>query len=121
MAPIVKPTSSPDRQGATETQRHPMAKPLHPYIVMLVAAVLPGVGQVLNNTPVRGLTMIFFMILLGIITFHLTTPSQSFVGRYAGGFFIYSISVMDAYKWARYRWEYYRRRSGEEQKNGGTP
>ena len=29
----------------------------------------------------------------------------SIVGRYAGGFFIYAVAIMDAYRWAKVRWE----------------
>lgn len=79
---------------------------IHPYIVLAIALVLPGVGQVINNTPVRGMAMVLFMILLGWVTYYTTTPEHSFMGRYAGGLFIYAISVMDAYRWARHRWEF---------------
>jgi len=48
---------------------------------------------------------VFFTLLLGWITYHLTTPENSFLARYAGGLFVYSLSVLDAYKWARVRWE----------------
>lgn len=78
--------------------------PLHPYLVLLIAIFLPGVGQVVNNTPQRGFMFLFFILSLGWVTSHLASPEASFVGRYAGGFLIYAISVMDAYRWARYRW-----------------
>lgn len=68
------------------------------FLVLGVAIVLPGVGHVLNRTPVRGLLFVFYIILLGTITYHLTTPAHSFLGRYAGGIFVYAISVMDAYR-----------------------
>jgi hypothetical protein len=32
-------------------------------------------------------------------------PGSSFVGRFIGGIFIYGLSVIDAYKGARVRWE----------------
>lgn len=69
----------------------------HPAVVLLVAVVLPGVGHVLNRLPLRGLMFVFYMLLLGTVTYHLTGPDQSMVGRYAGGLFIYAISVFDAY------------------------
>lgn len=78
--------------------------PMHPRWVLLIAVLLPGVGQVVNNTPKRGLMFVFFMMSLAWVTLHLAPPQASFVGRYAGGFFIYAISIMDAYRWARYRW-----------------
>ncbi|ODA67505.1 hypothetical protein A7A08_01538 [Methyloligella halotolerans] len=79
--------------------------PLHPYLVMAVAIVLPGVGQLLNNQQQRALVFLFFMILLGMVTMHTASPDASFIGRYAGGLAIYSLSVLDAYRWARLRWE----------------
>lgn len=84
--------------------------PLHPYWILLAAILLPGAGHVLAGVPQRGLVMQLFMILLGLITWHLTTPHQSFVGRLAGGLFIYAISVLDAYRIARLRWLTYHSR-----------
>jgi hypothetical protein len=75
----------------------------HPMWTLAVAAIFPGVGQVVNRTPTRGLVFVFYMLLLGIVTFNLTTPEHSLVGRYSGGIFIYALSVLDAYKWASYR------------------
>jgi len=80
-------------------------KPSHPYWVLCVAVVLPGMGQVLNNSPIRGLTMVFFMLVLGVVTFQLASPEVSIIGKFAGGLFIYALSVMDAYLWAKLRWE----------------
>lgn len=74
-----------------------------PLLVLAAAIVLPGCGQVLNRMPVRGLVFVFYILLLGTITFQLTTPDHSFLGRYAGGLFVYAISVLDAYNWAARR------------------
>lgn len=81
------------------------SRPLHPYLVLLVAVVLPGVGQVLNNAPFRGLMMLLFMLVLGMVTYQMAAPGISVVGQFAGGLFVYAVSVMDAYYWARLRWE----------------
>jgi hypothetical protein len=86
----------------------PLKPPLSPWAVMAVAILLPGMGQVLNNTPTRGFFMASFMILLGLITFNLAEPHVSLVGKLAGGLFIYALSIMDAYYWARYRAERFR-------------
>ena len=83
---------------------------MHPYRVLLVAILPPGVGQVINNNPPRGLMMVFSILALGWISYHLTTPDQSWVGRYAGGLFVCAISVPDAYRWARYRSSFFARR-----------
>lgn len=77
--------------------------PLHPLIVLAVGALLPGMGQVLNNNPTRAIVFVFFMISLGIVSYHLTGPQHSFVGRHAGGLFIYAISLVDAWRIATLR------------------
>lgn len=82
----------------------PTRRCLHPYVVMGAAAILPGIGQLLNHQPTRALTFIFFILMLGAATYHLTTTGHSFAGRHAGGLFIYAVSVMDAYRFARLRW-----------------
>ncbi|WP_028920804.1 hypothetical protein [Pseudonocardia acaciae] len=74
-----------------------------PVLVLAVAVALPGMGQVLNRTPVRGLMFAFYILLLGTISYHLTGPDHSFLGRYAGGIFVYAISVLDAYRFAAVR------------------
>jgi hypothetical protein len=79
--------------------------PLTPVLVLLIAILLPGMGQVINNTPIKGLVMITFMVILGLITFNLAQVHISMLGKLAGGVFIYAISIMDAYYWAKYRTE----------------
>lgn len=80
-----------------------IAPPVSPKMVLLTAILLPGMGQVLNNSAKRGFLMVVFMIVLGYFTAQVADPNVSIVGRYAGGFFVYAISVMDAYYWAKYR------------------
>ena len=46
---------------------------------------------------------------LGVLLIAILLPG---VGRYAGGFFIFAISLMDDYRWARYRWTLFHRDSG---------
>ncbi|WP_417542022.1 hypothetical protein [Methylophaga thalassica] len=82
-----------------------LQSPVHPYLVLLIAIVLPGVGQVVNHNPMRGLTMLFFMLVLGVVTYQMAAPGISVIGQFAGGIFIYALSIMDAYMWARIRWE----------------
>ena len=101
----------PSRAGARglspEAEAGP--KPPNPYLVLAAAILLPGVGHVLAGYPQRGLTFLFFTLLLGTVTWEFTTPEQSFVGRAAGGLFVYAISITDAYKLARIRYEGWRR------------
>lgn len=89
-------------------QNKTLQQPMNPKLVLLIAILLPGMGQVINNAPKRGFFMACFVIILGLITFNLSQPNISMVGRLAGGIFIYAISIMDAYYWSRYRTELFK-------------
>ncbi|SMO89460.1 hypothetical protein [Paracoccus laeviglucosivorans] len=80
-----------------------MKTPPNPYLVLASAIVLPGSGQVWNGQPMRGLIFLFFICLLGGFTLLTAAPEVSFVGRYAGGFFVWAMAIFDAYKQARIR------------------
>lgn len=94
----------------TTINHNALQQPVSPKLVLLTAIFLPGMGQVLNNAPKRGFYMACFMIILGLITFNLAQPHISMVGKLAGGIFIYAISVLDAYYWAKYRMEIFSKR-----------
>ncbi len=78
-------------------------KPIHPNLVLILAILLPGMGQVANRQPVRGLIFVFFVILLGGFTLKTAAPEVSVVGKFAGGIFVWAMAVFDAYKTARIR------------------
>lgn len=88
-------------------------RPMHPLLVLALAVVLPGSGQVFNGEPVRGLIFLFFMFLLGGFTLVTASPTVSIVGKLAGGIFVYAIAVFDAYKKARIRYEIWRYNAGK--------
>lgn len=77
------------------------AKPPNPHLVLAVAILLPGVGQVINRQPLRGAMFLFFILLLGGFTLKTAAPDVSIVGKLAGGIFVYALSLLDAYRWAR--------------------
>jgi hypothetical protein len=79
-------------------------RPLHPYAVLAIAILLPGAGHVICGRPRRGLTLQLFMISLSFVTWQLTTPQRSLVGRLAGGLFVYAMSLPEAYRLAKIRW-----------------
>lgn len=86
-----------------------MKPPINPRLVLAVAVVLPGMGQVLNRQPVRGLIFVCFALLLGGFTLKTAAPDVSFVGKVSGGLFVWAMAVLDAYKTARIRravWEH---------------
>ena len=76
-------------------------KPPNPHLVLAIALVLPGVGQVANRQPLRGAMFLFFILLLGGFTLKTAAPDVSIVGKLSGGLFVYALSIFDAYKWAR--------------------
>ena len=80
-------------------------RPLPPALVLSVALVLPGMGQVLNNEPVRGLIFTFFILLLGTLTLVTADPSVSWFGKLSGGLFVHAMAMLDAYRCARLRQE----------------
>lgn len=78
-------------------------RPANPYVVLASAVLLVGSGQVWNRQPLRGLTFIFFMLLLGGFTLMTAAPDVSLAGKLSGGLFVYAMSNFDAYKTARLR------------------
>ena len=60
-----------------------MKAPLNPWAVLAVAILLPGMGQVLNRQPLRGLIFVFFVLLLGAFTLklsliHISEPTRPY-------------------------------------------
>ncbi len=81
---------------------------------VLLAAIFPAGGHVLQSRPQRGLMFLFFMVILGWASNHVMPETASFFGRHIGGLFVYGISVIDAYKWSRIKWETWNRaKSGD--------
>ena len=93
----VAPAAPP--AAAASTQRRWPA----PYAVLLASIVLPASGLLWLGEGKRALGYLFFMLVLGWATSMVAAPEVSFVGRHAGGFFVYALSIMDAYQIARRR------------------
>lgn len=89
----------------------PVRPPVHPYVVLALAIVLPGVGHVAAGQPQRGFGFAFFSLLLALVSWHTTTPEHSFIGRSAGGLFVWALSIPDAYRAARLKYETWRART----------
>lgn len=83
-----------------------MLKPVNPYVVLLLSIILPGAGHVAIGEARRGLAFALFVLLFSFLTYMTTTPDQSFLGRHAGGLFIWALSIPDAYRRARIRFSY---------------
>ncbi|WP_144379071.1 hypothetical protein [Mesorhizobium amorphae] len=81
-----------------------MIKRINPYLVLALAVVLPGAGHVAIREAPRGLVFAFFVLFFSVLTYMTTTPDQSFIGRHAGGLFVWALSLPDAYRRARMRY-----------------
>lgn len=79
--------------------------PRDPRLVLVVGALLPGFGHVLIGRAARGLGFALFTILLGWLTARFAAPDASIIGRHAGGFFIWALSLPDVYRAARLDFE----------------
>ncbi|MDX8514805.1 hypothetical protein [Mesorhizobium captivum] len=96
------------------------APPSNPYLVLASAIVLPGSGHVVLGLPARGLQFLFFMVILGWVTTKVAPPDASFVGGHAGGFLIYALSILDAYRIARVRYTIWAHRSRADGDRAGS-
>jgi hypothetical protein len=83
-------------------------EPWNPYVVLALAIIAPGAGHVALGQPQRGFGFAFFSLLLALVSWHTTTADHSFVGRSAAGLFVWAISIPDAYRLARMRYEMWR-------------
>lgn len=83
--------------------------PVNPYLVLALAIALPGAGHVALGLNFRGLGFAFFSLLLALLTYRISAPDVSFIGRSAAGLFVWALSIPDAYRTARVRYEVWRR------------
>jgi hypothetical protein len=99
----LRPSASADsgargvRRAQKERASGPPRKPYRVSVVTSAALLFPGSGQVLNGDAMRGVMMQFFMMFLAYITWKVTGPNISPIGRIAGGGFVYVVSVLDAH------------------------
>lgn len=90
-----------------------MNRPLNPRLVLALAILFPGAGHVAAGQTQRGLCFALFAGLFMVLSYLTTTPEHSFVGRHAGGLFVWALSITDAYRLARIRYEAVRRAVSE--------
>jgi hypothetical protein len=68
------------------------------WILVLSAAIVPGSGYVITGKSVRGLLMLMWMFIFAFITYHLTDSSIPFLVRFSGGFVVWILTVIEAWK-----------------------
>ncbi|GLK66398.1 hypothetical protein [Hansschlegelia plantiphila] len=78
-----------------------MRSPPDPRLVLLIAMALPGMGHVMIGRAARGLGFALFALVLGWLTTKFAAPDAGVIGRHAGGFLVWAISLPDAYRSAR--------------------
>jgi len=71
------------------------------WLVVLSAVVIPGSGHVWLGKPMRGMLMLLWIFVFAFLTFQLTTDNISPVGRLAGGFAVWTLSVLEVYRLAK--------------------
>lgn len=71
------------------------------WVPILATIFVPGSGYVLLSRPMRGLLMVFWMLIFGYVTFRLTSTHISVIGRFSGGIAIWVISVLEVYRLTR--------------------
>ncbi|MFA5898469.1 MAG: hypothetical protein WC829_05090 [Hyphomicrobium sp.] len=86
--------------------------PLNPYTVLALAILAPGAGHVAVGAQMRGMGFAFFSLLLALLCWHTTGQDTSFIGRSAAGLFVWAVSIPDAYRIARIRYEVWRHAGG---------
>jgi len=86
-----------------------MNQPLNPRFVLALAILFPGAGHVAVGQTRRGFCFLLFAILFMVLSYLTTTPEHSFIGRHAGGLFVWALSITDAYRLAKIRYEALRR------------
>jgi hypothetical protein len=87
-------------------------RPINPYLVLALAVLAPGAGHVAIGAQMRGMGFAFFSLLLALLCWHTTGPETSFIGRSAAGLFVWALSIPDAYRIARARYEVWRHAQG---------
>lgn len=75
--------------------------PPDPRLVLALAAVLPGAGHVLIGRAARGLGFACFTLVGGWLTTKFAAPDASLIGKHAGGFLVWALSLPDVYRSAR--------------------
>jgi len=65
---------------------------------IFLAAAIPGAGHVILGRPMRGLIFVFWMVIFGYITYHLTNETVSLIGRISGGLAVWIISILEVSK-----------------------
>lgn len=75
----------------------------NPYLILVAAVLLPGMGHVLVGQAQRGLGFAFFTLVGAWLTTKFASPDVDVIGRHAAGVFVWALSVPDAYRIARLR------------------
>lgn len=83
--------------------RYTLDSKLKFWILMILTMMVPGSGYVFLGKAMRGLMMLMWMFVFAFITYHLTDDSISFVGRMSGGFAVWTLSIMEVYRFGKKR------------------
>lgn len=68
------------------------------YLTLIGTILVPGSGYVFLGRPMRGLVMLFWMIIFGYLTYHYSSVDVSLWGRISGGIAVWVLSILEVYK-----------------------
>jgi len=73
------------------------------WLPVIATIIIPGSGYVLLGKPMRSLQLLFFIGFFGFITYNLTDINISPIGRFAGGFAVWALSVVEVQRMVKLR------------------
>ncbi len=68
------------------------------WVIIVSSMIIPGSGHVLLGKYTRGMLMVVWMFFFGFITYNITGPDISFIGKISGGILVWVLSVLEVYK-----------------------
>jgi hypothetical protein len=75
-----------------------LLKNIPKWSILPLSILLPGLGHVILGKEIRGLLFVFWIIILGYITYQISTPGISIFGRLSGGIAVWVLSVLEVRK-----------------------
>ena len=76
---------------------------MNAWLILILAAVIPGSGHVILGRPMRGLVFVFWIVIFGYVTYHLSGTHISLIGRLSGGIAVWTVSILEVNKMLRRR------------------